>query len=94
MSPAGSRGRAPGLPCLLELQRRRTYSFGMSEEPDSLVPRFLRRIDKKADRVSDDIGELKCRMSAVEDGIAGMAGRVVRLERIERRRDLIDQPIP
>jgi len=66
----------------------------MSEEPDSLVPRFLRRIDKKAERVSGDMGEPKCRMSAAEEGIAGMAGRVVRLERIERRRDLIDQPIP
>ena len=75
----------------------------MAEEPDSLVPRYLRAIDQKVDRLAEDVGDLKTRMTGVERGLAGvemsMAGvqhridRVdQRLDRIERRLDLVDSP--
>lgn len=65
---------------------------GMSEQPDNLVLVYLRRIDEKVDRLSDDMRELRARMGAVEQGLAQLNGRVDRLtdrvERIERRLEL------
>jgi archaellum component FlaC len=75
----------------------------MAEEPDNVVLVFLRRIDAKLDRVIDDVGDLKIRMTDVEEklakvdlAIAGVNRRIDRVEnrldRIERRLDLIDMP--
>jgi archaellum component FlaC len=74
----------------------------MTDEPENLTLRFLRRIDENLDRLTDDMRDLKVRMTAVERqlgdihvAIAGVNGRIdkmeVRLERIERRLDLVQQ---
>ncbi len=66
----------------------------MSEEPDSLVLRYLRRIDEKLDRLVDDVADLKGRMTSVEEGLVGVHRRLDRLElrvdRIEKRLDLVE----
>ena len=63
-------------------------------EPDNLVMQLLRRMDAKLDRVIDDVHDLKVRVSAVEEGLAGVHRRLdrldVRVDRIERRFDLVD----
>ncbi|ABD87961.1 hypothetical protein [Rhodopseudomonas palustris] len=67
----------------------------MADEPDNLVLVYLRRLDEKLDRVLDDAHDLKVRMTAVEESIAGVNRRLDRLEwrvdRIERRLELTDQ---
>ena len=66
----------------------------MSEEPDSLVLRYLRRIDDKLDRLVDDVADPKARMTSVEEGLVGVHRRQDRLElridRIEKRLDLVE----
>ena len=61
----------------------------MSEEPDNLVLRYLRRIDEKLDRRQEDVRELKNRTGILEQQYASISNRVdrieQRLERIERR---------
>ncbi len=68
----------------------------MSDEPDNLVLQYLRRIDTKVDRIADDARDLKVRTTAVAEGLAGVHRRIdrveSRLERIERRHDLVDTP--
>jgi len=65
----------------------------MAEEPDNIVLVMLRRIDTKIDRLTDDVHELKVRMTSVESNLAGVQRRIDRLEdrveRIERRLDLV-----
>ncbi len=84
------------LPARLEFDALCTYTRVMSDEPDNLVLRYLRRLDEKMDRVIDEVGDLKRRVGVVEDRIANLERRFdrmeTRLERIERRFDLIDQP--
>ena len=66
------------------------------EQPDNLVLRYLRRIDGKLDQVIADVADLKHRVTLLELGFAGIHQRVdrvdLRLERIERRLDLVDAP--
>jgi phage shock protein A len=68
----------------------------MVDQPDNLVLVLLRRIDGKVDRLIDDVNDLKARMSAVEENLAGVHRRIdrleLRVERIERRLDLADAP--
>jgi hypothetical protein len=75
----------------------------MVDAPDNLIFEYLRRLDTKLDRVIEDIGGLKFRMTAVEERIAQVelsiagvnrrVGRVdARLDRIERRLDLVELP--
>lgn len=68
----------------------------MADDPDNMVLRYLRRIDEKLDRLSDDVGDLKRRMTSVEEAIAGQSRRFDRIEdrltRIERRVDLVSDP--
>jgi DNA anti-recombination protein RmuC len=63
-------------------------------EPDNLTFVFLRRIGEKVDRLIDDVRELKGRVTAVGENLAGVHRRIDRLElrvdRIERRLDLAD----
>ncbi|MBV8185591.1 MAG: hypothetical protein JOY76_12985 [Hyphomicrobiales bacterium] len=66
----------------------------MAEEPESLLLRHLRRIDEKLDRLIDDMHDAKVRLTAIEEGLAGVNRRVdrveTRLDRIEKRLELVD----
>ena len=66
----------------------------MTDEPDSLVLRYLRRMDEKLDRVLDDMHDIKVRMTSVEEALAGQSRRIdrieARLDHIEKRLDLVD----
>ncbi len=68
----------------------------MPEQPDNIVLLYLRRFDEKLDRVSEDVRELKVRMTSLEEAVVGINRRIdrieVRFDRIERRLDLADQP--
>ncbi len=65
----------------------------MADEPDNMVLVMLRRIDEKVDRLIDDVQDLKVRVTAVDEGQAGIHRRLDRLEvpieRMERRLDLV-----
>jgi archaellum component FlaC len=64
--------------------------------PENFVLEYLRRLDTKMDRVIDDLGDLKLRVTNVEEGLAGVNRRLDRLEsrfdRVERRLDLTEAP--
>ena len=66
----------------------------MADEPDNLTLFYLRRIDQKIDRLTDDVSDLKIRMTNVDEGLAGVNRRLDRMEarmdRVERRLDLVD----
>jgi chromosome condensin MukBEF ATPase and DNA-binding subunit MukB len=68
----------------------------MVEDPDNLVLVYRRRIDQKIDRLSEDVSDLKIRLTNVEEGMAGINRRLdraeSRLDRIERRIDLVETP--
>ncbi|MDP3316399.1 MAG: hypothetical protein Q8M47_10070 [Devosia sp.] len=68
----------------------------MAEEPDNLVLVMLRKIDVKLDRLSDDLRDLKVRVTHLEEGQAGIHRRLdridERLDRAERRLELSSQP--
>ena len=68
----------------------------MTSEPDNIVLQYLRRFDEKLDRVVDEMQDVKVRLTALEEGLAGINRRLDRLEgrveRIERRLDLVEQP--
>ena len=65
-------------------------------EPDNVVLVYLRRIDEKADRVIDDVRDIKFRVTNLEEGQAGIQRRLDRVEawldRIERHLDLVELP--
>ena len=66
----------------------------MTDEPESLVLRMLRKMDVKLDRLVDDVADLKVGVTAVEEGLAGVHRRMdrfeSRLDRIERRLELAE----
>ena len=66
----------------------------MAKEPDNLTLKILRRLDEKTDRLLDDMHDVKIRMTAVEEALAGVHHRMDRidepLERVERRLDLAE----
>ena len=66
----------------------------MAREPDNLVLEYLRRLDAGVQLLREDVGDLKRRMTGVEDGIAGVNRRLERLDervgRIEQRLDLAE----
>ena len=68
----------------------------MANEPDNIVLQYMRRFDEKLDRVVDEMLDVKVRLTAVEEGLAGINRRLDRLEarveRIERRLDLVELP--
>ena len=68
----------------------------MATEPDNIILQYLRPFDEKLDRVIDEMLDVKVRLTAVEEGLAGVNRRLdrleIRVERIEPRLDLVDQP--
>ena len=46
----------------------------MSQEPDNLVLVYLRRIDGKIDRLTDDVQALKHRVTSLEGQVASIRG--------------------
>jgi tetrahydromethanopterin S-methyltransferase subunit G len=70
----------------------------VSEGPDSLVLVCLRRIDERQEGMAADIQELKARMTSIEQQVANLAATEAshyailstRLDRIERRLDLVE----
>ena len=69
----------------------------MSDEPDHLVLRYLRRMDEKLDNLNNKVGELVVRISAVERELAGskspdtdFAGMQARMDGFDRRLDRIE----
>lgn len=73
----------------------------MSNEPDSIVLRYLRDIDKKLSRSVDDLADVKARLSSMESYLAAMHGDIAvqsrrsdtlaeRLDRLEKRLDITD----
>jgi hypothetical protein len=72
----------------------------MADEPENLTLVYLRRIDEKLDRLVDDVGELRQRVTSLDEQAARIRGDMVamnsridrvqgRLDRIERRLDLV-----
>ena len=59
----------------------------MVDEPDSLVLRYLRRIDEKVDRLSDDMREVKQRLGTLEEGLALQGHSIAS---VSKRLDLVD----
>ena len=66
----------------------------MVDEPDNIVLVMLRRIDQRTERMAEDLQDLKVRVTAVEEGLAGVNRRLdrleARIERIEKRLELSD----
>jgi archaellum component FlaC len=66
----------------------------MADQPDNLVLALLRKIDARTERMADDLQDLKMRVTAVEEGLAGVHRRLDRLEnrveRIERRLEITE----
>jgi archaellum component FlaC len=66
----------------------------MAGEPDNLILVLLRKIDERTARITDDLQDLKVRVTAIEEGLAGIHRRLDRLdtrvERIERRLELTE----
>jgi hypothetical protein len=64
----------------------------MSDEPANLVLLALRRLEIKLDRLSDDMADVKIRLTNVEEGVSGVNRRLdrvdTRLDRVERRLEL------
>ena len=72
----------------------------MADEPDNLILVYLRRIDGKVDRLAEDIGDLRNRVTSLDEQVVRIRGDLVamsfridgvraRLDRIERRLDLV-----
>ena len=53
----------------------------MSEEPENLVLVYLRRIDGKIDRLTDDVQDLKHRVTLLEDQVAGARADLAAMSR-------------
>src|SRR5438105_971403 len=75
---------------------RTTFGFEMTDGSDNLVVPLLCRLDRKVDRLIDDVQDLKHRMTALEIQVAGQSSRMdrieIRLDRIERRLELAPAP--
>lgn len=71
----------------------------MTDEPDSLTLRYLRRLDEKIDKLTDSVHDLSADVRGIKSHMAGFMQNEVaqdgalasikeRLDRIERRLDL------
>ncbi len=77
----------------------------MSDEPENLTLRYLRRIDEKLDRVITKQDEHSMRVSLLEQSVAHLNVSIAelsvrmdnfdrRVSRIERRLDLVEEGQP
>ena len=77
----------------------------MTDEPESLTLRYLRRIDAAIGALGEDMREVKTRLSILEQQVgllaqqyASLSSRIDRiegrLERIERRLELVAEETP
>jgi hypothetical protein len=61
----------------------------MREEPDNLVFLYMRRIDEKIDRLTDDVQDLKHSVTSLEGQVASFRGDIAAIslgiDRIEKR---------
>jgi predicted nuclease with TOPRIM domain len=68
----------------------------VSDEPDSLVLVYLRRIDKNVADLREDVREVRTRLGFLEEQYASLSRRVDRiggdLEQVRRRLDIADAP--
>ncbi len=68
-----------------------------NDEPESHTLRWMRRIDSKLDLLADIARETRNRVGLLEQQYASLSTRIDgienRLERIERRLDLVDAPV-
>lgn len=79
----------------------------MSDAPENLMLRYLRRLDERTERMAEDLREVKHRLSTVEAQVGQLLANEqshyaatmarqdqtdTRLDRIERRLDLTDAP--
>ena len=66
----------------------------MAAEPEDHTLRLLRRMDAKLDLLADHTREIKTCVGLLEQSYASLSNRIdlieTRLERIERRLDLVD----
>jgi hypothetical protein len=73
----------------------------MTDDPDNLTLRYLRRLDEKIDRIGDQLADLTTDVRGLKTHIAGFMQNEVsqdgaiasirqRLERIERRPELTE----
>jgi hypothetical protein len=66
----------------------------MADEPLNHTLELLRRMDAKLDRIIDDVGDLKVRVTSLEENYAAMNRRLDRMERdmhqVKRRLDLVE----
>ena len=66
----------------------------MSYDAANLILADMRRFDRKIDRVSEDLRDLKGFVTGVEEHLAGVNRRIDRMEdrmdRIEKRLDLVE----
>jgi archaellum component FlaC len=60
----------------------------MAAEPDGIVLAILRKIDQRTEPIAEDLQDLKVRVTAVEEGLAGVNRR---LDRLEHRVEGIEQ---
>jgi uncharacterized protein YdcH (DUF465 family) len=71
----------------------------MSDQPENLALIFLRRLDSKMDRVLEDMGDVRHRLTTLELQVAQLAsteashyaGLAQRADRMDRRLDRIEQ---
>ena len=67
----------------------------MAREPSNIVIEHLRRLDRKMDKVIDDLGELKTAFVALDGYVASthlqVAGHSSELDRIKSRLDRIER---
>jgi hypothetical protein len=72
----------------------------MSDQPDSLVLRYLRRLDERQEAIAVDLKDVKTRLGSVEEQVSLIRTDIVhiqhrldriddRVSRIEKRLDLI-----
>jgi hypothetical protein len=75
--------------------------MGMTDNVENLTLKFMRRLDTRLDRLENDIGDIKLRVTATAEHLASMmlsmAGLNSRMDKIddrlscvERRLDLTD----
>ena len=66
----------------------------MSDEPENLAPRHLRRLDEKLDHVGGKLDEVVRRLGTLDRTVASPGTRLarmfVRMAGVERRPDLVE----